>query len=75
MNEDAGTVTVCVTKDKITAIPITVLLTAHESTPISAVGMSNGYLYTVSYLSNLDALGQKNVPLLVKISVVHESDY
>ena len=57
MNEDAGTVTVCVTKDKVTALPITILLIAHESTPISAVGMSNGYLYTVSYLSNPDTFG------------------
>ena len=38
VNEDEETLTLCLTKDKITAQSIPLLLTAMESTPLSATG-------------------------------------
>lgn len=44
VSEDAGAVAVCVTKDKVTALPVSLLLTAQESTPRSAQCMLNEVL-------------------------------
>ena len=60
VNEDAGVIAVCVTKDKVTALPVSLLFTAQESTPRSAQCMSNGLLwYQMCNLSNPDSLGEE----------------
>ena len=48
--EGAGPLSVCLTKDKTTALPVLLSLTAQESTPPSATGICENMFHTIGVI-------------------------